>query len=281
MGIFFLPRQVYLTQKKFDDTDAADMKCGDLSEASLRSMGVVAISTRINPFTLTQYPRPVRLPARGYNPYGTILPGSQPEGTSTTQAECSQILFDEMRELSTLFASGRYANLITQMITHFQDMNGASFRSLSLDDAYESLIWEQRHENPLGAIRNVVNEYLSKSRTIRDGDFFANDVRNAISQTKLPKFNRFSDNFNGLGITVHDIHAQEITILSLDTTRSGWRATISFKAQDHFGLDNSDISQNLYRQFRFFRIWFLLQRYEKFAFKPFMTNFSAHVESEG
>ncbi|MEE4411019.1 DUF3289 family protein, partial [Serratia sp. C2(2)] len=33
--------------------------------------------------------------------------------------------------------------------------------------------------------------------------------------------------------------------------------------------------------FRFFRIWFVLQRYNQFGFKPFMTNMEATVEITG
>ncbi len=31
----------------------------------------------------------------------------------------------------------------------------------------------------------------------------------------------------------------------------------------------------------FFRIWFVLQRYEKFAYKPFFTNFGAKITLTG
>ncbi|KFC07486.1 uncharacterized DUF3289 family protein [Trabulsiella guamensis ATCC 49490] len=40
----------------------------------------------------------------------------------------------------------------------------------------------------------------------------------------------------------------------------------------YFRLENCD---KYYNQFRFFRIWFFLQRHRGFAFKPFFTNFHA------
>ena len=40
-------------------------------------------------------------------------------------------------------------------------------------------------------------------------------LKEAISEGKLPKFDRFQDNFNGMGITVHDTWATHITIQSL------------------------------------------------------------------
>lgn len=36
-----------------------------------------------------------------------------------------------------------------------------------------------------------------------------------------------------------------------------------------------------YRDSRFFRIWYVLQRYKKFAFKPFVINIRATTEISG
>jgi uncharacterized protein (TIGR03034 family) len=83
------------------------------------------------------------------------------------------------------------------------------------------------------------------------------------------------DRVNGLGISVHDIAAQKITLLNFQQYAIGWSATVHFLAQDHFGLDVTDIKSELYSQFRFFRIWFFLQRHRNFAFKPFFTNFQS------
>lgn len=56
---------------------------------------------------------------------------------------------------------------------------------------------------------------------------------------------------------------------------------VHYKIQDHFGLDSDDITTFKFNQFRFFRIWFVLQRYNQFGFKPFMTNMEAIVEITG
>ncbi|ENA0611603.1 DUF3289 family protein [Enterobacter bugandensis] len=94
-----------------------------------------------------------------------------------------------------------------------------------------------------------------------------------IVRSVLPKFNGKEDKINGFGITVHDISALAIKLFSLNKYAIGWDATLFFDAQDRFGLDVIDIQNKLYRQFRFFRIWFFLQRHRDFAFKPFFTNF--------
>ncbi|ESE27738.1 hypothetical protein HMPREF1623_00183 [Escherichia coli 910096-2] len=36
----------------------------------------------------------------------------------------------------------------------------------------------------------------------------------------------------------------------------------------------TDIKNKIYNKYRFFRIWFFLQRHKDFAFKPFFTNFN-------
>ncbi len=97
----------------------------------------------------------------------------------------------------------------------------------------------------------------------------------------MPKFDRIQDNINGMGITVHDTWATHITIESLHIDKDYYRAAVKYKIQDHFGLDAYDILKTGFNLFRFFRIWFVLQRYNRFGFKPFITNMEATVEITG
>ncbi|EXU76167.1 hypothetical protein BG55_07105 [Erwinia mallotivora] len=80
---------------------------------------------------------------------------------------------------------------------------------------------------------------------------------------------------------MHDVHATRIDILSLDVNEKGWKASVRFTAQDHFGLDAEDIRKQKFNQFQFFRIWFVLQRFNKFGFRPFLTNMGATIEVSG
>ncbi|MDH2692721.1 DUF3289 family protein, partial [Escherichia coli] len=41
------------------------------------------------------------------------------------------------------------------------------------------------------------------------------------------------------------------------------------------------IHKHKFRQFQFFTIWFTLQRYDKFGFRPFLTNMDAVIDIEG
>lgn len=108
------------------------------------------------------------------------------------------------------------------------------------------------------------------------------ELSKIIRSRVLPKFDSFFlDKINGMGITVHDVHATKIDIISLDVAKQGWKACIKFIGQDHFGLDVDDIRKRKFNQLDFFKIWFILQRYNKFGFKPFLTNMEATITLQG
>lgn len=161
-------------------------------------------------------------------------------GTKISQRECTDILFAEMKELAKMLSFfGQYKTLIEDLIEHFRYGNGINSTPST---GYQPLILQS--------------------------------IKTKLLSSRLNKFNDFEDSFNGLGISVHDISAQKISLLSFQKYAIGWSATIHFVAQDHFGLDVTDIKNKTYSKYRFFRIWFFLQRHKDFAFKPFFTNFN-------
>ncbi|MGG6177376.1 DUF3289 family protein [Pantoea allii] len=62
---------------------------------------------------------------------------------------------------------------------------------------------------------------------------------------------------------------------------TGWQASIKFTGQDHFGLDVSDIRKKMFSQFQFFKIWFILQHFDRLGFRPFLTNMEAVIDIKG
>ncbi|NIF34362.1 DUF3289 family protein [Enterobacter sp. Cy-643] len=106
-------------------------------------------------------------------------------------------------------------------------------------------------------------------------------LNDAIVNGRLPKFDRLQDRVNGMGITVHDTWATHITIKSLTIDNEQYHAEVHYKVQDHFGLDDDDILKIKFKSIRLFRIWFVLQRYREFAFKPFITNMEATIHIIG
>ncbi|MBK4726059.1 YPO3983 family protein [Pantoea agglomerans] len=275
MAALPLPCTLFTTQNRMDDHHAKDMQCGDLSQEQLKTRFHLAhVSGRVNPFTLTKFTTSNRPPSMYSSSHGA--------SERISRQECARILFDEFRDLSRTFSVyGPYRHLIGQMITHMQNSNGAAFTSSHLDAALKEHILRDNTENStrklLEKAFNLFIDWENKSYPADKKD----ELRKAILEGKLPKFDRFQDNFNGMGITVHDTWATQITLKSLQIDNDRYRAVVHYKVQDHFGLDNADMMNPKFKNLIFFRIWFVLQRYDKFGFKPFMTNMEATVEITG
>ncbi|OON38943.1 hypothetical protein BTJ39_16425 [Izhakiella australiensis] len=277
MAALQLPCTIFKTQNWMDDYSARDMRYGDLTEIQLKThYGLNYISDRADPWTLTKH-------SAFDNPRSMFCCSMRPAGDKITREQCATILFDEFRMLSRQFSLyGPYRYLIEKMITHMQYRNGAPFRDISLDRALkEQIVRDTSSENStrlrLDKAFNTFIDWDNKNYPMKNKD----DLRKAIAFGKLPKFDRLKDNFNGMGITVHDTWATHITLKTLQIDNERYRAVVHYKVQDHFGLDDDDILKEKFRTFNFFRIWFLLQRYKLFGYKPFMTNMEATVEITG
>ncbi|MBH1930512.1 DUF3289 family protein [Serratia rubidaea] len=274
MTALTFPCTVFETQKRMDDYGAADMRSGDLTSGQLKTQfRLTDVSTRVDPYTLRR--------SAAFGGWSSMF-RPPAAGAPVGRQECARILFDEFRELSATFALyGPYRPLIGRMINHMQYGNGTPFRDALLDQALKAHILNDKTVNSsLLKIRSALDENID-----RVNGYFPNDklyrIREIILEGRLPKFDRLQDNFNGMGITVHDTWATHITIKSLHIENGGYRVAVNYKVQDHFGLDTEDILKFKFNQFRFFRIWFVLQRYNQFGFKPFMTNMEADVELRG
>jgi len=276
MAALQLPCTIFKTQQWMDDYGAKDMRCGDLPEAKLKSQyRLDYISDRVDPWTLTRRSSMDR-------PQSMFCCNLRGQGEKITRQQCAAMLFDEFRSLSRKFSLyGPYSHLIEKMITHMQNGNGTPFRDMALDRALKEQILNDRTDNST-FLR--IKRIISKN-TDWDNGFYPSEMKGEITRiifdSKLPKFDRFQDNYNGMGIAVHDTWATYITIKSLHIDNNRYRAVVHYKVQDHFGLDSDDILKTKFSQLHFFRIWFVLQRYNLFGFKPFMTNMEATVEISG
>lgn len=275
MSALSFPCTLFKTQKSMDDNNAEDMRCGDLSESQLkRHYHLVDVSARVNPYTLSK--------VSAFTQPQSMFQGTRPEGDKVTRQQCAAILFDEFRQLSRAFSLyGPYKSLIESMISHMQSGEGKAFSSIYLDVALKEQIERDVTKNStLLLLKETFSTNIDWENKI-----YPSEKKGLLSDTimggRLPKFDRFIDNFNGMGISVHDTWATHITLKSLKINNDSYRAVVHYKVQDHFGLDGNDILNIKYRQLRFFRIWFVLQRYNKLAFKPFMTNMEASVVITG
>lgn len=274
MSALSFPCTIFTTKNRMDDNSAKDMRCGDLSAQQLkRDFQLSDVSSNVNPYTLTRIK---------YQPASAYQSSSWQTGSLSKQ-ECCNILFDEFRQCSKLFSFyGAYQDNILEMITHMQHKNGLDFSCLTLDAALREQIMTDSSEKNSSRIliKGALTEYIDWENgyyPLKNKE----KITTAIGKGRLPKFDRIQDRFNGMGISVHDTWATQISIKSLKIAGNRYRAVVHYKIQDHFGLDNEDIKNWKFRQFRLFRIWFVLQRYSQFAFKPFMTNMEATIEITG
>lgn len=281
-----LPARIYTTQRGMDDYDAKDMHFGDLSEDVLKErFGLTDISAKVNPYTLTLIPDNVA------SQYGGFYPGGLTEENKpvvVSRDESAALMFDEFRQLAKVFSfHGPYKNIITEMINHMQENSGRPYSSPLLNQALKEQILNDRSEkSSLLKIKNSLSDTVdyeygfipkSKENVLFDEKGNFKDVNDAV----LPKFDRQIDKTNGLVITVHDTWATHITLESLEVNGESYRAKVQYRIQDHFGLDDGDVLNPLYREFRIFRLWFALQRWNVYGYRPFITEMNATLEING
>ena len=276
MAALQFPCTIFKTQRWMDDYSASDMRCGDLTEEQLKSdYQLDYISDQVDPYTLT-------LRSSMDRPQSMFCCNLRGQGEKITRQQCAALLFDEFRSLSRKFSLyGPYSHLPEKMITHMQNGDGMPFRDISLDQALKKHILNDKTDNSTFLrIKKIISKNTDWNNRLYPSEMRW-EITRIILDSKLPKFDRFLDNFSGMGITVHDTWSTHITIKSLHIDNNRYRAAVHYKVQDHFGLDSNDILKTKFSQFHFFRIWFVLQRYTQFGFKPFMTNMETTVEITG
>ncbi|ECJ9130341.1 DUF3289 family protein, partial [Salmonella enterica] len=271
-----LPCEIFSTVHRFENYYIDDMQYGDMDDGDFQQLGLVDISMRVDPFKCLQFET-----MYSFNTHALDFAPQKLQGRPISRQQCADIMFDEMKELSSQFASGQYAPLIGKLIDHFHYGNGQPWTDELLNRAYAEIISGIGTNDVLMKIRDEINKQLHSKRDARLDYLFFARLKSVMQDSKLPKFNRYIDRVNGLGISVHDIYAQKIKLMRFQRYAKSWEGTLFFKGQDHFGLGKEDITNVLYKNFRFFRIWFFLQHHCDYAYKPFMTNLNAHAHIKG
>lgn len=283
-----IPALIYQTKNRMDDYQARDMHHGDLDILTLRNhfrIDVDNVSTKVNPYTLTAKELFNSYPF--LSPYERAMLPDEPVRT-VSKEESAGMMFDEFRELAKVFSfQGKYQNIITEMIGHMQGNSGTPYSSPLLDKALKEQILNDRSEqSSLLLIRDILTpainyEYgfipLDKKDKLFDEKGNFKDFSGAV----LPKFDHLTDRTNGLVITVHDTWSTHIRLESLEVEGESFKAKVHYRIQDHFGLDDDDVLNPLYREFRIFRLWFTLQHWDEYGYRPFITEMNATVEISG
>ncbi|MHB9590575.1 PAAR domain-containing protein [Enterobacter mori] len=276
-----LPARIYQTVRQMDDYRAKDMRYGDLDTLALRNqfyIDVDNVSAKVNPRTLKL--QPTASTATQYSPYA--MQSLEQQMPSISKGEATRLMFDEFRELARLYSfHGPYKSIITEMITHMQENYGTPYSSPLLDQALkEQILNDHSDKSSLLKIKKAMKsaiDYEYGFIPLSKENVFYREISEAI----LPKFDRKIDNPNGLVITVHDTWSTHITLVSLQVSGNSYRAMVHYRVQDHFGLDDDDVLNPVYREFRIFRLWFALQRWDQYGYKPFISEMNATVEITG
>ncbi|WP_261855983.1 DUF3289 family protein [Vibrio ruber] len=273
------PVMIFETRRQMDDMDARDMHHGDYDEQTLKEQfDLTDVSAKLNAYTGLKYPDI----HTSYGDFGGFNPYSQQPEEYLSLAERSEIMFDEFRDLAKMFSwHGAYKNVIHEMITHMQKNTGEPFSSPLLDQALKEQIEGDDSENSsLFFIKSALKNNIDWSHSIYP-ETNTQALNTAVQGAILPQFDDLEDFTNGLVICVHDSWSTQITLQSLEVREDQFTAAIHYRVQDHFGLDDTDICNPVYKQFRIFRLWFVLQRWQEFNFKPFITEMNATVTIKG
>lgn len=267
MSEWKLPGVVYRTQHRFSDYATENMKCGDLTERQIRKdYGLDDVSDVVNPWTGEEI--------------SMFSVFSKPR--IRNKREVAQLLFNEFLQLSLPVYYFGKRQLCIDLVKHFYNGRGNCFSSPFLDSAYKERILSDISEkdSSLMAIKKTINDGINFNyRTFSQSP--DNNFTQNIHRTLLPKFGRYKDYFNDLGMSVHDVYATNIELIRLEISSDKFMATVKCTGQDHFGLDRNDIMNKKFHYIRAFRIWFILQHWQNFGFKPCFTNMSATISFEG
>ncbi|MBT0728299.1 DUF3289 family protein [Rosenbergiella australiborealis] len=279
MSNALFPLTIFTTKRRFNDFSTDDMRYGDIPEDRLRKeFGLNNISNVVEPYTLTRLTAFDNPQSRFAGTYGGIH-----RGDKLSVQQCAQLLFEEMQVTSLPFSFiGPHRYLINQMLRNLQLSRGLDFHNPQLDIAYRDKL---HSDYATRQTKTVLHDNIGLFIDYNNKGFPHNKLEKLASALKdsiLPKFDSLLlDKINGMGITIHDVYATKIEILRLDVNDHSWKENVRFTGQDHFGLDVSDIRKQKFNQFQFFRIWFVLQRFNKFGFRPFLTNMQAVINIEG
>nr|WP_235192807.1 DUF3289 family protein [Erwinia mallotivora] len=267
MSALQFPYTIYQTQHRFNDYSADDMRYGDLTAKQLRQdFGLDDVSDVVNPWTGEE----VSL----FSAFRKSRPKSK--------AETATLLFQEFLRLSIPAYYFGQRQLFTGLVKHFYSGRGKAFSSLLLDMAYREKIISARKNksSSLYIIEESLKENINWDKGCLDSSG-VEVIREALSVSVLPKFNRWKDFFNGMGMSVHDVYATNIQISEIKIDNNTYHAKLLYKGQDHFGLDKKDIMNRKFHYLRAFRIWFVLQRWNGLGFQPFFTNMKTTIEISG
>lgn len=235
-------RLIFESRNKMNDFSADDMQHGDMTKEQILAQGKINI-------------------------YGKDIIKFNRFYFDKTEEEH----FESMNNMAYWTAWGKYSPLIKVMIEKFKKGDGGILRHDLMNKAF---IEHVTTKNCVDRIKQYISETLHSneynSLSLNDLKKIKDSFNKSIIGVKLPKFDDW-DWFNGLGITIHDTYSTKIYLDYLNINDQKFEAKLSFKIQDHFGLDILDLNGKGFELLEWFCSWFILQRYKEYKHKPFIN----------
>ena len=161
--------------------------------------------------------------------------------------------------------------VIESMIAKFKRSEGGEFSNSRLTSVIRGNRTFQTFQDNL----NTAFRTALESRDVR-GDIYNINPGNIEFSPNI-SFGSVCDMASGLTVAIHDVWAYDIYLVEYEIVdTSTVRVEYEIIFYDHFGLDTNDVKKFggpphslLYGQM--FRQWFVLQRLEEYAYKPFVT----------
>lgn len=257
------PLLVFETKKEMDDFDAPDMTYGDETKEQIESYGFM------KPFKQSEY----YSHREGYTRYSEdefSLPASDH--------------FKRMRSLGNVFSSQligqvmgfKTSDIFTEMVNKFERNEGDYYSNPTLTNA---LKYHETTAKFHDALINCLGENVNNGTLPSDIKSVTSQYMKSSKGETLPKFiSAFlgEDLYNGTVLSVHDIWSMCVYVEQLECKGRQVRGVFKYEIQDHFGLDTNDINHVLsdmkpYELLDGFRSWYLLQHFDGYGFKPFIT----------
>ena len=171
-------------------------------------------------------------------------------------------LFSAFRTMAVdIFSSGELVANTNAMIDKLKRNEGGEYTNAVLTRK------AREHDSTKRFLANLRGK-LSASLGKLDGD--AGKVTR-VPRIPSPVYGTLKDKFmGGLTIAVNDTWAYEVVLVDYEMTGPhAYRARVTVRIYDHFGLDKADLEDKAINALAGFRAWLLLQRVR--GYKPFVT----------
>lgn len=209
----------------------------------------------------------------------------------------SRNLFTNFRVMGAgIFSVGEMRMVILAMIAKFERKEGGEFRHPVLTQKVKE---HKGTQDFINSVTEQVKVHIKNKDAEINCEPLVDWMASYKKKIKLPAFNSrrniidspsapFPDAFGGLAMAINDVWGAKAEIIKFERYGNYYKGTLRFTMYDHFGLDSPDVGADPttgrtkpYGLLAGFRSWFILQHYNRFAYKPFVTVMEINKEFEG